>query len=76
MHITKEVITVPPFATARINLATRNPSSHGDHAEHNPPTVWTIMQLINTFFLPYLSAIIPKITLPIKKIFFIRSSTL
>lgn len=64
MHITKEVIIVPPLAIAKKNLNRTKPQNQGDHAEIIPHTDWKNIQKTSVFFLPYRSAVTPKTTFP------------
>lgn len=64
IHITKEVIIVPPLAMAKKNLATKNPINHGDHADRIPQIDCMKMHMIKIFFLPHLSAATPNTMFP------------
>lgn len=55
---------VPPLAIARKNLERRKTGNHGTTEAVIPKILSSMMQVINTTFLPFLSAKIPKAMLP------------
>lgn len=66
IHITKDVIIVPPLAIANKNLNIRKAINQGDIAESMPQKDCKKIETNRTFLRPNLSAATPKNILPVK----------